>query len=84
MRIKEILKNKGMTAKELAASCGLSEMGLSKILTGKSSANTSTIIKIADVLGVKCGELFDDYQADDNDSKVICPKCGYEMKIKVE
>lgn len=51
-----------MTAKELAAACEMSEMGLSKILTGRSKANTSTIIRIAKELDVSCGELFDDYK----------------------
>jgi len=37
MRIKQLLAEKGVTAKALALSTGLTEMGLSKIITGKSS-----------------------------------------------
>lgn len=84
MRIKEVLSEKGMSAKELAAACGLSEMGMSNIMTGKSQPNANTIIRIAQALNVSCGELFDDYQAESNYSRLICPKCGYEMKIKAE
>lgn len=84
MRIKEVLSEKGMSAKELAAACGLSEMGMSNIMTGKSQPNANTIVRIAQALNVPCGELFDDYHAEDKDNRIICPKCGYEMKIKVE
>lgn len=82
MRIKEILNKKGMTAKELAAACEMSEMGLSKILTGKSSANTSTIIRIAKELDVSCGELFDDYKEPSNE--LLCPHCGKPIRITLE
>lgn len=84
MRIKEVLLEKGMSAKELAAACGLSEMGMSNIMTGKSQPNANTIVRIAQALNVSCGELFDDYQAESKANRIVCPKCGCEMKIKVE
>ena len=64
MRIKEVLKRKKMTSKTLSKKTGLTEMGISNILTGKSSPNADTIMKIASALGVKCGELFDDFESE--------------------
>lgn len=86
MRLKQLLSEKGMTAKSLAASTGLTEMGLSKIITGKSSPNAETIVKIASALGVSCGALFDDYEdcSVANHSAMSCPYCGHELKVNVE
>ena len=58
MRIKQLLAEKGVTAKALALSTGLTEMGLSKIITGKSSPNADTIQKIASALNTDIDSLF--------------------------
>jgi len=86
MRIKQLLAEKGVTAKALALSTGLTEMGLSKIITGKSSPNADTIQKIASALDVPCGALFDDY-ADDEGTKhnsTVCPYCGKPLSIEIK
>ena len=87
MRYKEILREKGVTAKELAQKIGVTEVGLSKILTGKTSTSTNMIEKIAAALGIKCGELFDDY-IDDKDSnssnQSITIKSGETIVIHAE
>lgn len=49
-RIKEILKEKGITQKELAEKIGMSEVGLSKAVNGNTTM--STIEKIANALNV--------------------------------
>ena len=90
MRIREILSEKNMKAKELADACGLSEMGMSNIMTGKSQPTAKTIVKIAKALGVPCGYLFEDYEAfatktiEIQETTLKCPKCGYHMKLKAE
>lgn len=88
MRIKELLESRGMTARELASATGLSEMGLSKIVRGKSSPSASTVEKIALALGVTCGALFDDYDGSmvhgDSGQCITCPKCGEVIRIKTE
>ena len=57
LRVKEILKSKGMTAKELAGLLGISEPSLS--LTIKAGANPSwqTRDKIGSALGVAVAVL---------------------------
>ncbi|MEJ8582482.1 helix-turn-helix transcriptional regulator [Riemerella anatipestifer] len=58
MIVKQILKDKGMTAKELAESIGMSETGLSIALSEKGNPSLSTLKKIAEILNVSLAELF--------------------------
>lgn len=55
--IKEMLKSKGITQKEMAERIGMSEVGLSKAING--SASMDTIIKVANILGVERDSLID-------------------------
>ena len=54
-KIKEVIKEQGMTQKELATKIGMSEVGMSKAING--SASSATIEKVANALGVEVGEL---------------------------
>lgn len=56
-RIKEVLKEKGVSQKELASMIGMSEVGLSKAVNG--SASKPTMEKIADALNVAFDDLID-------------------------
>ena len=58
MRVKELLKQKGMTAKELASKIGISEGALSQSIKDGANPNLQTITKIAAALGVDITELF--------------------------
>lgn len=57
MRIKEVLKEKGVTAKELAERIGVSQPAISFAINGNPTAETLT--KIAAALGVQVGDLFE-------------------------
>ena len=57
-RIKEALKKKGVTQKELCAKIGMSEAGLSKAING--SASKVTLEKVAAALCVKYEDLTED------------------------
>lgn len=82
LRVKEILKSKGMTAKELAALIGVSEPSLS--LTIKAGANPSlqSLEKIAAALGVPVAELVESPKTDR--AIVNCPHCGKPIALQVE
>ena len=56
MRVKELLKQKGMTAKELATKMGVSEGALSKSLSGNPTLDK--LLEIATALNVDVWELF--------------------------
>ena len=57
-KIKEILKDKGITQKELCSITGISEAGMSYAVN--KGANIGTIKKIADALNIDQSELIDD------------------------
>ncbi len=57
-RIKEILSDKGMTAKELASMVGVSSVSLYNIINGKQEASANTLNVIAQKLSVPFWQLF--------------------------
>jgi transcriptional regulator with XRE-family HTH domain len=59
MRVKELLKQKGMTAKELASKIGISEGALSQSIKEGANPNLQTISKIATALNVPISALFE-------------------------
>ena len=79
MRVKELLKQKGMTAKELAAKNGISEGALSQSMKEGANPNLQTLTKIASSLEVSISELFDSPK----EGIITCPHCGKNINIKV-
>lgn len=57
LRIKELLKEKGVTAKELAERIGISQPAMSFAING--NPTVETLEKIASALGVSVIELFE-------------------------
>lgn len=57
-RIKEILVQKGLTAKELSMQIDISVVSLSNILNGRQEASANTLNKIAGALNVPFWQLF--------------------------
>jgi transcriptional regulator with XRE-family HTH domain len=56
--IKNILKDKGMTVASLAEKVGITQPNMSNIVNGKSNPSIDTLGKIALVLDVSVGSLF--------------------------
>lgn len=82
MRIKELLKQKGTTAKELALQIGISEGALSKSLSG--NPTLGTLQKIASALNVDITELFKTSDKIGGSSHLVCPHCGTRLHITLE
>ena len=59
MRIKELIKERGITLKELAARMGVSAPSLGEALALNGNPTVKTLEKIAKALGVDIIELFD-------------------------
>lgn len=57
-RIKELLKERNITAKELAKELDITENGLSLIINGKRNPRPQLLQKIADCLNVQVWQLF--------------------------
>jgi|UniRef100_UPI003FF0CFCC transcriptional regulator with XRE-family HTH domain len=85
MRIKEILKERGITQQDLADMLGVSHQSIKQTLNA-SSVTTSTLEKIASALKVPMWQLFaspSEVQKE-TDGGYKCPNCGHPLKIKVE
>lgn len=76
-QVKEILRRKGMTAKELAAKLGISEGALSKSLSG--NPTLERIEQIASALDVPVSALFEAPK----EGIITCPHCGKTINLKV-
>lgn len=75
MRVKELLKEKGMTAKELAKKMGVSEGALSKSLSGNPTLDK--LNEISSALGVPISELFEQPKG----GVITCPNCGKTITL---
>lgn len=80
IQIKDLLRQKGMAAKDLAAKMNISEGALSKSLSG--NPTLERISQIADALNVPIIELFEPSKS--GTASITCPHCGKNINIKVE
>lgn len=84
-RIKEILKEQGVTINELADKLGISMVTLSTQING--TANIVSYEKIATALNVPMWQLFaspKEIQPQSDGASITCPNCGKSIKIKVD
>ena len=79
-RIKEILDQKGMTAKALADKMNATPQYISGIIRETASASVTVLANIAKVLDVPVSSLFEDYKQ--NDGFIICPHCGKPIRYE--
>lgn len=77
LRLKQLLKEKGVTLQTLAERMGVTKGSLS--CTINRNPTLSTLEKIAECLDVPITDLFESNQA-----KAICPHCGKPIKINIE
>lgn len=80
LRIKEVIKEKGMTITELADKMGINRVNLSNMVNG--NPTVETLNKIADALEVPVTELFEQPKKDS--VSISCPHCGKSINIKVD
>lgn len=75
LKVKELLKSKGLTAKELAGRLGVTDIALRASLKG--NPTIGTLERVADALGVSVAELFEPQPS----NAVRCPHCGGVLHI---
>lgn len=80
LRIKEVIKEKGMTITELADKMGINRVNLSNMVNG--NPTVETLNKIASALGCPVTELFEQPKKDT--ISLSCPHCGKNINIKVD
>ncbi len=86
MRIKELLKEKGLTQQELADMVGVSYQSMKQTLNAP-SVTTSTLEKIASALNVPMWQLFaspEEVQPKNDSLSLTCPHCGKSITLKAE
>jgi len=59
LRIRQLRERKGVSLRELARRSGLGVATLSRIESGEANPRLSTLLQLADVLGVFVGQLFE-------------------------
>ena len=82
MRIKEILKEKGITLSQLADTMGVSRQALSRQVAGKLLVKKAE--EIATALNVPIWQLFassEEVQKENNN--IVCPHCGNPIKVTI-
>lgn len=82
IRIKELLKEKGITINQLADMLEVSRQALSKQIQGKMRLETAE--KIAKAIDVPIWQLFisKDMIMEDQQNTITCPHCGGKIKIE--
>lgn len=78
-RIKELLKERGITISSLAEQIGTTQTSLSRALGENGNPTYETLSKIAKVLNVDMSELFKN-----SGISLSCPHCGKPINIKAE
>jgi transcriptional regulator with XRE-family HTH domain len=82
-RIKEILKEKGLTVNQLADMLEISRQALSKQIQGKMLVETAQ--RIAEALDVPMWQLFaspEEVKGEEDKNTLTCPKCGTKFKME--
>ncbi|WP_099147163.1 helix-turn-helix domain-containing protein [Bacteroides sp. KFT8] len=80
-RIKEILKEKGLTVNQLADMLEISRQALSKQIQGKMLVETAQ--RIAEALDVPMWQLFaSPVEVQEDNNTITCPHCGKKIKIE--
>ncbi|WP_303206923.1 helix-turn-helix domain-containing protein [Bacteroides oleiciplenus] len=80
IRIKEVIKEKGTTVKDLAQKMGISNVGLSQHINGNPSVEV--LERIATALDVPVTDLFEQPKSDT--ASLTCPHCGKSIEIGVK
>ena len=76
-RIKEVMKEKKITAVWLANQIEITRPNVSNIISGKQLPSITTLEKIAAALNVPVVELFEAPAS----GSIICPKCGTSIEL---
>lgn len=80
LRIKEAIKEHGLSINEVAERMGITRFTLSTHVNGNPS--TEILIRIADAIGCPVTELFE--QPKKAGVSLTCPHCGKDINLKVD
>lgn len=78
IRLREILREKGLTSKDLAAKTGLTTTYISYICNSKAFPSLNVLNRLCAALEIDASELFKKPLPTD---EFVCPTCGDRFKI---
>ena len=78
MRIKEVIKEKKLTMKDVAILMGISQPSLSRAIS--ENPTVDTLNRIAAALNVPVVDLF----VAPASGNIVCPKCGNSIELSVK
>ncbi|MDR1201644.1 MAG: helix-turn-helix domain-containing protein [Tannerellaceae bacterium] len=76
LRIKDVIKEKGLTIQSLADKMKINRVNLSSSING--NPTIETLSRIADALEVQVSDLFEKPAGD----TITCPKCGTKFRME--
>lgn len=84
LRIKEVIKEEGLSVQEVADRLGISRVGLSQHINGNPSSEV--LERIANAMNVGVWRFFASKEQiiEKEQNTLTCPKCGAKLNIKIE
>ena len=84
-RIKEIMRDQGLTAKALSEKVDKSPQYVSNVLNGNQGATFEVLELFSKALGIEMWQLFRESDSGSVISpSVTCPYCGHELSIDIK
>lgn len=85
LRLKDLMKEKGMTSVRIAELVGMHKTNVSNIINGKQMPSVETLERFANALGVRFTELFVlEEESTPQPPTFICPHCGKPLDVVVQ
>lgn len=85
LRLKDLMKEKGMTSVRIAELVGMHKTNVSNIINGKQMPSVETLERFANALGVRFTELFVlEEESTPQTPTFICPHCGKPLDVVVQ
>lgn len=79
LKVKEVIKTKGLTMQQVADTLGVTRDTLTRNING--NPTLETLEKIAKILNVCVSDLLDEENTVDPNT-ITCPKCGTRFKME--
>lgn len=79
LRVKEVIKAKGLTMQQVADVLGITRDTLTRNING--NPTIETLEKIAKTLGVSVSDLLDEERPEEDKNTITCSNCGKKFKM---
>lgn len=80
LKVKEVIKAKGLTMQQVADELGITRDTLTRNING--NPTIETLEKIAKTLNVSVSDLLNEESLKEDKNTITCPKCGTKFKME--